>query len=471
MNTPPSSPRSPHPPPRSRHRWARGALTGAVVAGLLAGCEDGQPPTESGEPDHAAATTAIKPTPTPDVVTAQGTIPLPINQGIASSGPAFGITQAGTGNAGSFTISNARSLAPALLATSQGAGAAVYGQVVGTGTGPAAVFSTTSGNNSKPTLGVSTSGLGPAGQFIVSRNTSSAPAISASTNGTGPALYATSTGSVGRPGWFQILNSNNGSPALFAATNSQGTALQAVNTGQGRAALFQISNSGNVLPAITARTSGGGLAAYFVEESTIPTFATGALVAEANAGEAGHFSIFNTSNPNAALVAETHGTGAAGSFVTAGTGWAGQFFGTSKGVYIKTNGGAGLQVVGGSKNAVVATASGARALYTEESSEVWFTDYGFGRLANGRARILLDPTFAQTVNAEEPYHVFVESYGRAELYVAERTPVGFVVEVLQGDPKAEFSYRVVAKRRGFEAARLERAPWADKATAFARPKQ
>ena len=45
----------------------------------------------------------------------------------------------------------------------------------------------------------------------------------------------------------------------------------------------------------------------------------------------------------------------------------------------------GLQVVGGTKNAVVGTTTGARALYTEESSEVRFTDYGFGRLQHGRA--------------------------------------------------------------------------------------
>jgi len=60
-------------------------------------------------------------------------------------------------------------------------------------------------------------------------------------------------------------------------------------------------------------------------------------------------------------------------------------------------------------------------LYTEESTEVWFTDCGFGKLERARARVLLDPGFAQTIAAEEPYHVFVQPYGRAEVYVAERT--------------------------------------------------
>ena len=66
------------------------------------------------------------------------------------------------------------------------------------------------------------------------------------------------------------------------------------------------------------------------------------------------------------------------------------------------------------------------------------------------------------MDVDEPYHVFVEPYGRAELYVAERTSLGFVVEALQGDPAVEFSYRVVAKRKGFESKRLEPAPWADR---------
>jgi hypothetical protein len=96
---------------------------------------------------------------------------------------------------------------------------------------------------------------------------------------------------------------------------------------------------------------------------------------------------------------------------------------------------------------------------------VWFTDYGFGRLQHGRARILIDPTFAQTVSAQEPYHVFLEEYGDARLYVAERTPLGFVVQGHAGDPDVEFSYRIVARRRGYETTRLERTPWADQTTA------
>jgi hypothetical protein len=137
--------------------------------------------------------------------------------------------------------------------------------------------------------------------------------------------------------------------------------------------------------------------------------------------------------------------------------------GNAKGLFVETQGGAGLQVMGGTKNAVVATSSGARELYTEESSEVWFTDYGFGTLHDGRAEVRLDPRFVETVNTNEPYHVFVEAYGPAQLYVSRRTTKGFVVARKDGDPDVEFSYRIVAKRLGFETKRLDRAPWADAA--------
>lgn len=144
------------------------------------------------------------------------------------------------------------------------------------------------------------------------------------------------------------------------------------------------------------------------------------------------------------------------------TGWAGYFWnGVGNGVYISgASGKIGLTVAGGSKNAVVATDEGSRLLYSEEATEVWFSDYGFGQLQDGKAVIAIDPLFAQTVNLAEPYHVFVQVYGDAEVYVADRLPGSFEVHLRDGDPAVEFSYRLVAKRLGFEEERLAPAPWA-----------
>jgi hypothetical protein len=47
------------------------------------------------------------------------------------------------------------------------------------------------------------------------------------------------------------------------------------------------------------------------------------------------------------------------------------------------------------------------------------------------------------------------------VYVSDRTPQSFEVHLRDGDPSVEFSYRLVAKRLGFEDNRLEPAPWAD----------
>ena len=93
------------------------------------------------------------------------------------------------------------------------------------------------------------------------------------------------------------------------------------------------------------------------------------------------------------------------------SGWAGYFLSTNaNGVYIQTpSGRIGLTVAGGSKNAVVPTEDGARLMYAEEATEVWFNDYGFGELVDGVAIIEIDPIFAQTVNLDEPYHVFLAS--------------------------------------------------------------
>lgn len=143
-------------------------------------------------------------------------------------------------------------------------------------------------------------------------------------------------------------------------------------------------------------------------------------------------------------------------------GWAGRFVSVGNGVSITAAAGkTGLTVSGGTKNAVVRVGDEARLMYSEESTGVWFTNYGFGRLEAGAAAIEFDPAFAETVDLSEPYHVFVEPYGPAQLYVARRTAGGFEVRALEGDPDVEFSYRIVARRRGYAQERMRRVPWAE----------
>ncbi len=162
------------------------------------------------------------------------------------------------------------------------------------------------------------------------------------------------------------------------------------------------------------------------------------------------------------------------------SGWAAAFKSVGGGVWIETapgqqalgvqNGNVNIDngnlsvtgdlTVGGEihNNAVVNTQAGSLSIYTEESAEAWLTDYGFGTLTGGVAEVTIDPLFAQTVNLDAPYHVFVQVYGDADVYVMNRTPTGFVVQLREGDPDVEFSYRIVAKRLGFEGERLESPP-------------
>ena len=90
------------------------------------------------------------------------------------------------------------------------------------------------------------------------------------------------------------------------------------------------------------------------------------------------------------------------------------------------------------------------------SPENWFEDAGSGQLANGYARIELDPVFSQTVNTSVEYHVFLTPEGDSEgLYVSNKTAQGFEVHEQRGGRSSiAFDYRIMAKRAGYEDARL-----------------
>jgi len=112
----------------------------------------------------------------------------------------------------------------------------------------------------------------------------------------------------------------------------------------------------------------------------------------------------------------------------------------------------------GTKSSVVSIDNATRqvALYAVESPGVWFEDYGSSQLVSGVASIAIDPTYAQTVNTNQEYHVFLTPDGDCEgLYVSTRTATGFQVrELHKGASNVAFSYRIVALRRGYETTRL-----------------
>lgn len=108
----------------------------------------------------------------------------------------------------------------------------------------------------------------------------------------------------------------------------------------------------------------------------------------------------------------------------------------------------------GTKAATVdAGAYGQRQLYAVEAADVRFSDEGLAQLADGVARVTLDPIFLATI--EGPYLVHVTPYNDASLYVAERGVDYFIVKVREGDPAAEFAWQLSAKRKGYADVRLE----------------
>jgi hypothetical protein len=112
----------------------------------------------------------------------------------------------------------------------------------------------------------------------------------------------------------------------------------------------------------------------------------------------------------------------------------------------------------GAKNAVVPHPDGThRVVYSMESPECWFEDFGHGVLADGQAQIRLDPDFAAIVH-NDSYQVFLTEYGESGgLYVSSRDASGFTVrERASGRSNIAFGYRAVAKRKDIPAPRLEK---------------
>jgi hypothetical protein len=117
----------------------------------------------------------------------------------------------------------------------------------------------------------------------------------------------------------------------------------------------------------------------------------------------------------------------------------------------------GAFTVLGPKSAAVRGADGGlKRLYSLESPESWFEDFGSGQLTGGSATVQLEPGFAGVVHGHN-YHVFLTPRDDSKgLYVSKQNPSGFTVQEAGGGTSSiGFSYRVVAKRKDIEGARLE----------------
>jgi hypothetical protein len=107
---------------------------------------------------------------------------------------------------------------------------------------------------------------------------------------------------------------------------------------------------------------------------------------------------------------------------------------------------------------LVTTGGGTRTVetYAMQSPENWMEDFGSGVLSRGVAVVKIDPAFAEIVSGDASYHVFITPNGDSKgLYVIHKTSGSFEVRESGGGVSSlSFDYRIVAKRRGFEAKRL-----------------
>lgn len=94
-----------------------------------------------------------------------------------------------------------------------------------------------------------------------------------------------------------------------------------------------------------------------------------------------------------------------------------------------------------------------RLLYCYETPSPLFGDIGEGKIdETGKCYIFLDDVFAETIDTDCIYQVFLQSYGQGECYITERTSSYFIVE---GTINLSFSWEIKAVQRDFDTIRLE----------------
>lgn len=114
----------------------------------------------------------------------------------------------------------------------------------------------------------------------------------------------------------------------------------------------------------------------------------------------------------------------------------------------------GSMQVYGAKNRIIETENYAERLqYCYETPTPMFGDVGEGAIdKTGKCYVWLDDVFAETIDTDVQYQVFLQAYGEGNVYVNERSPSYFVV---CGTPGMEFGWEIKAVQRGYDTIRLE----------------
>ena len=111
--------------------------------------------------------------------------------------------------------------------------------------------------------------------------------------------------------------------------------------------------------------------------------------------------------------------------------------------------------VSGTKSRVTNTSNyGERLLYCDETPCPIFSDMGEGAIdETGKCYVWLDDVFAETIDTDVQYQVFLQAYGDGNAYVSERLPSYFIV---QGTKNLKFGWEVKATQKAYDTVRLEK---------------
>jgi hypothetical protein len=221
---------------------------------------------------------------------------------------------------------------------------------------------------------------------------------------------------------------------LGTADNAFG--VLAINNSSGYSALVAENSSGDVADFEALGTTGKG------------------LTVRVNNDSAGLF--YNTSNGHTTLVVSNLGSGGLGAADKGTPGMFDTLMATSPTGTCGIGGGS-MSCTGPVKSLVSTGGSRTVETYAAQSPENWMEDYGSGAMEGGVGVVQVDPGFAETVSGDASYHVFLTPRGdlKSPLYVTNATASSFEVrEANGGTSSIGFDYKIVAKRRGYEAQRL-----------------
>jgi hypothetical protein len=268
-------------------------------------------------------------------------------------------------------------------------------------------------------------------------NSAEAPALFA-TNGTGPGAQFTATAGNGVYG--QTSGGGNGVEGFNNSTGEQQAGVEGVAN-----VTSTVGASYNVYGGVWGDTGTSSTA-------VAPAWAIGVL-GTADDSYAGVF--LNNSANFPTLFAENYAAGGATGLASGGI--FKTFMATSEDGTCGIGRGGSLSCTGQIKS-LVSAGNGARTVetYAPQSAENWMEDYGTGTMEQGVAVVKIDLAFAETASETPDYHVFITPNADSKgLYVINKTATSFEVRESGGGVSSlTFDYKIVAKRRGYEAQRL-----------------